>query len=161
MAERRSFSPPLSPKMEQIYQVLSALRRGIGGQLVLLTNGKGEVIAQTGVAEESIEEHLLPLLLEEASLTLRLGRNIGDGPGISLHHYEGEQRQIYVGIAGPEPLVLVVVSPHPPPRRLGIVWLFLRRSLQELKTLLEGASDREAGVLTMDQARALGLWPEE
>lgn len=160
MAERRLFPPPPSARMERVYQVLSTLRRGIGGQFVLLTNGKGEVIAQTGFVEGSIED-LLPLLLEEASLTLRVGRNIGDGTGISLHHYEGGQRQIYMGIAGPEPLVLVVVSQHPPPRRLGVVWLFLRRSLQELKTLLEGVSDAEAGVLTADQARALGLWSEE
>ncbi|RME32326.1 MAG: hypothetical protein D6793_11235 [Thermoflexia bacterium] len=161
MTERRSFSPGSSSRMERVYQILATLQRGIGGQWVLLANGKGDIIAQTGLMEESVEEHLLPLILEEASLTSRLERGLGDGTGISLHHYEGSRRQIYVGVISPEPLVLIVMSRQPPPRRLGVVWLFLRRSLQELRTLLENFPNPEAGILSAEQARALGFWSEE
>ncbi|MCS7281846.1 MAG: hypothetical protein RMK65_12720 [Anaerolineae bacterium] len=161
MTERRSLSPVPSARMERVYQILATLQRGIGGQCVLLANGQGNIIAQAGLTEEVVKEQLLPLILEEASITLQLGKNLGNGTGISLHHYEGDRRQIYVGIVSPESLVLVVMSRQPPPRRLGIIWLFLRRSLQELRALLEGIPDTEAGILTTDQARALGLWPEE
>lgn len=153
--------------METVQQSLATLQRGIGGECVLLADGQGEVIAQTGIAEDVLMEDLLPLFLEEAALTIRLGHSIGDGMGISLHHYEGNQRQIYVGVASQSRLLLIVVSRQPPPRRLGVIWLFLRRTLQELSRLLPppeeptARQDRRAGFLTPEQARALGLWPEE
>ncbi len=168
MSEGPLFSPRLSSGwMETVQQSLVALQRGIGGECVLLAGGQGEVIAQTGIPEDILMEDLLPLFLEEAALTVRLGGSIGDGTGISLHHYEGSQRQIYVGVASHSRLLLIVISRQPPPRRLGVVWLFLRRTLQELSRLLppheESAARqvRRAGSLTPEQARALGLWPEE
>lgn len=153
--------------METVQRSLATLQRGIGGECVLLADGQGEVIAQTGVVEDILMEDLLPIFLEEAALMVRLGHSVGDGTVISLHHYEGSQRQVYVGMASQSRLLLIVVSRQPPPRRLGLIWLFLRRTLQELSRLLplpEGPSarpGRRAGSLTPEQARALGLWPEE
>ncbi len=153
--------------METVQHSLATLQRGIGGECVLLASGHGEVIAQTGIAEDFLMEDLLPLFVEEASLTVRLGDSIGDGTGVSLHHYEGNQRQIYVGVASQSRLLLIVVSRQPPPRRLGVIWLFLRRTLHELSRLLPSPEEpaawqsRRTGSLTPEQARALGLWPEE
>lgn len=168
MSEKPLFPSRLSSGwMETVQQSLATLQRGIGGECVLLAGGQGEVIAQAGIAEDIAMEDLLPLFLEEASLTVRLGYSIGDGTGISLHHYEGSQRQVYVGVASQSRLLLIVVSRQPPPHRLGVIWLFLRRTLQELSRLLpppEGPSaqqDRRSGSLTPEQVRALGLWPEK
>jgi len=153
--------------MGTVQQALATLQRGIGGECVLLAGGQGEVIAQTGVAEGVMLEDLLPLFVEEAALTARLGNRMGDGTGISLHHYEGDHHQIYVGVAAHSRLMLIVVSRQPPPRRLGVIWLFLRRTLQELSRLMppleEPAARRStrASHLTPEQARALGLWLEE
>jgi hypothetical protein len=153
--------------METTQQTLATLQRGIGGECVLLANGRGEVIAQTGIAEEILIEDLLPVFLEEAALTVHLGHHIGDGTGISLHHYEGDRHQIYVGVAARYRLLLVVVSRQPPPRRLGVVWLFMRRTLHELSRLVPPLEEplehpgRMASSLTPEQARALGLWLEE
>ncbi len=168
MSEGPLFTSRLSSGwMETVQQSLATLQRGIGGECVLLAGRHGEVIAQTGIAEDLLMEDLLPLFAEEASLTARLGYSIGDGTGISLHHYEGSQRQIYVGVSSQSHLLLIVISRQPPPRRLGVIWLFLRRTLQELSRLLSPPEEpaarqgRMASPLTSEQARALGLWPEE
>lgn len=152
--------------MESVQRTLATLQRGVGGECVLLADERGEIIAQTGITEIAMEE-LLPLLLQETSLTHRLGRHIGDGTGISLHHYEGGRYQIYVGVAAHNSLLLIVVTRQPPPRRMGIVWLFLRRTLQQLGHLMpapEGIPATNAtktDFLTPEQAQALGIWPEE
>ncbi len=157
----------LSPGwMERVQQILATLQRGVGGECVLLANNRGEVVAQTGIAEEILTEKLLPLLVEETVLTRRLGHHIGDGAGISLHHYEGNLHQIFVGVAARNSLLLIVVTRQPPPRRLGIVWLFLRRTLQELIHLMPPLEEaeterRKTTSLTPEQARALGLWLDE
>lgn len=165
MSEVSVFSSILSPSwMEMVQQTLATLQRGVGGECVLLVNGRGEVIAQTGIAEEIVTEEILPLLMEEAALTHRLGHHIGDGTGISVHYYEGGPRQVYVGVAARPPLLVVVISRQPPPRRPGLVWLFLRRTLQALTRLIASPEDapvRKAGSLTPEQARALGLLLEE
>ncbi len=158
----------LSPGwMERVQQALATLQRGVGGECALLADGRGEVIAQTGIADEIVTEELLPLLLEETTLTHRLGRHIGNGTGISVHHYEGDRHQIYVGVAAHNSLLLIVVSHQPSPRRLGVVWLFLRRTLQELNRLIPSPEETSAqsikktNPLTPEQARALGVWRDE
>ncbi|MCS7178126.1 MAG: hypothetical protein RML46_12085 [Anaerolineae bacterium] len=168
MSEKELFPSRFSPGwMETVQQVLATLQRGVGGDCVLLAGGAGEIIAQTGITEDILLEDLLSLLLEEAALTARLGHRIGDGTGISLHHYEGGRHQVYVGIAAHNPLLLIVLSRQPPPRRLGVVWLFLRRTLQELSHLVPSPAEAQklagqrARLLTPEQARALGLWMEE
>lgn len=167
MSEGALFPSLFSPGwMELVQQTLATLQRGVGGECVVLVGGTGEVIAQTGSTDSVLLEDLLALLLEEATITAQVGRRLGNGTGISLHHYEGNQHQVYVGVSARNPLLLIVVSRQPPPRRLGVVWLFLRRTLQELGRLVPhpGEARRYIGrndSLTPEQARALGIWLEE
>lgn len=168
MSEEPLFPSLVSPGwMETIQQTLATLQRGIGGECVLLAREQGEMIAQSGIVEDFLVEDLLPILIEGAALTTRLGHHLGDGTGFSLHHFEGDRHQIYMGVAAHRRLLLIVVSRQPPPRRLGVIWLFLRRTLQELSRLLPPPEEPlaqpggRASPLTPEQARALGLLPEE
>ncbi|HIE37870.1 MAG TPA: response regulator [Anaerolineales bacterium] len=162
-------SPPFG-RAEAVRRALATLRRGTGARCALLVNREGRVIAQAGTVGGLPLAGLLSTLLEEASITARLNRHLEGGADVSLHHYEGRQHQVHAAIAIDAPFMLVLLSQQPPPRRSGVVWLFLRRTLEELRELLgmEGASAlsllSETGPLsslTPAQARALGLLSEE
>jgi hypothetical protein len=136
----------------------------------LLTDAQGQVLAQAGLAKGVSVESVLPVLLEEASLTARLNDFLKEGVEVSLHHYEGGRCQVHAAVATDVPILLIVFSETISSSRAGIAWLFLRRAMQELRGLLgpDGAdglgtspSAASSGGLTLPQARALGLLPEE
>jgi two-component system response regulator (stage 0 sporulation protein F) len=157
-------------RAEAVQRILATLRQATGARYALLAGREGQVVAQTGIVEGLPVESILSVLMEEASITALLDHHLEGGADISLHHYEGEQYQVYAAVAATGPLLLVVLGQQPPPRRLGVVWLFLRRALREARALL---GKRETGPLsptggatgfgslTPDQVRALGLVPEE
>lgn len=154
---------------ETVRRALATLRRGTGARCALLADGKGRVIAQVGTAADLPLEEILSALAEGAAITTRLEHHLKGGADLSLHHYEGEQYQVYVAIAANVPLMLVLLNQQPLPRRSGIVWLFLRRTFQELRESLglePGggpsclAEAISLGSLTPAEARALGLLSE-
>lgn len=167
----RLYPLPQSSWVEEVQRLLATLQRGLGAQCVLLIDGEGRLLTRTGTAGSLSLEEVLPIIAEESALTARLNRSIEGGVGVSLHHYEGARYQVYTAVAADNPFLLVVLSPQSPPRRLGVTWLFLRRTLEELRGLLQaggvvGAGPAWAetvafGSLTPEQAQALGLVSEE
>jgi len=158
----------LPRRPETVRQALATLRRGTGVQCALLVDAEGRVMAQSGSVEGLALEEVLPILVQETTLTRRLDRLLAGGSEISLHHYEGSQYQIYAAVVT-APFLLVAVSQQGPPRRLGVLWLFLRRTIDELRRMLyAGGAARFAGdgsqivfgSLTSRQAQALGLLPD-
>lgn len=154
---------------EAVQQSLTTLWRMTGARWVALANGEGQVLAQTGSAEGLTPGTLLTALAEEAAITAGLERCLAERVNVSLHHYEGGQYQLFAAIAIDAPLMLLVLQRNPSSHP-GVVWLFLRRALQEVRGLLgvEGAirlvgpwGALPLGGLTPAQARALGLLPEE
>ena len=146
-----------------VQRALATLRRGAEARCALLVDGTGQVVAQAGTLD-GLPKTVLPLLVEEASITARLHRDLEGGAEVSLHHYEGSRYQVYTAVATDIPFLLIVLSQQTPLRRSGVVWLFLRRALQELRRLpwVEDSLEATAfGSLTPSQARALGLLPEE
>lgn len=159
----------LAGRAETVRRALATLRRGTGIQCALLVDGEGRVLAQSGSVDGLALEALLTALVDEASIVLHLDRDLPGGAEVGLHHYEGGQYQVFVAVTT-TPLLLVGVSQQPPPRRLGVIWLFLRRTVQELRELLAVehttrpsplAGEAALGSLTSHQAQALGLLMEE
>ncbi len=128
-------SPPLSGQIDAVHRALTALRRDTGAQCAMLADPEGRLIAQVGAADDLPLEEFLPILAEEVSISNRVGSLIGEGPGVSLHHYEGKRYQLYTAIL-PDTFLLTVLSRQPSPRRFGTAWLFLRRALRELRALM-------------------------
>jgi hypothetical protein len=155
-------------QVEAVQQSLTTLRRTIGARCVVLANGEGQPLVQVGSVQDLALAPLLAALAEEAAVTLGLDRCLAERVNVSLHHYEGSQYQLFAAVAVDSPLILLVLQQNPSTHP-GVVWLFLRRALQEVRGLLgvEGAirllgpwGTLPLGGLTEAQARALGLLPE-
>jgi CheY-like chemotaxis protein len=131
-----------SGRTEAVRRVLATLRQGTGARCALLVDTEGQVVAQAGTAEGLSLGTILPILVEEVSVTSRVDRRLEGGAEVSLHHYEGKRYQIYAAVATDTPFLLVALSSQASPRRSGVIWLFLRRTLQELRECLW---TREAG----------------
>jgi hypothetical protein len=154
---------------------LAALRRDTNAQCVFLIDREGGVLAEVGNVREDLLDEVLSTLAEEVSIAARLGRIWNDGAVLSLHHYEGGQYEVYAAAAADIPFLLVALTWQRAPAYSAVIWLFVRRTVQELRGLLraEGRVARRTGLgagsldeqleatsfgrLTQAQARALGL----
>ncbi len=152
-------------RAEALQRVLTALRRDTIAQCVLLADEDGRLVAEAGSARETLLDGVLPILAEEISVVARLGQKWNKGAVLSLHHYEGGQYEIYAASAADTPFVLVAVTWQRPPAYSGVIWLFVRRTMQELRWILRdddglAAEAVSVGGLTAAQAQALGLLAE-
>jgi|YNPNPStandDraft_1061719.scaffolds.fasta_scaffold39732_3 hypothetical protein len=130
-------------------------------QCVLLTDREGHVVAEAGSARGTPLQAVLPVLTEEVTLTARLAEAWGEPSVLGLHHFQGGQAEVYTASAADLPFLLVVVTWQRPVAYSGVVWLFVRRAMQELRWILRGDGGQPLLGLTPAQAHALGLFSDE
>ncbi|MBN1178842.1 MAG: hypothetical protein JXD18_06500 [Anaerolineae bacterium] len=157
-----------SRRSEALQRVLTALRRDTIAQCVLLVDQEGSLIAGAGGGQDRLLGGVLPILAGEIAVVSRLGQKWDEAAVISLHHYGGGDYEIYAASAADTPYLLVVVTGERPSAYSSVIWLFIRRTMQELRWILRNTDHAASGVdgaqiggLTATQARALGLLAEE
>jgi len=129
------FSP--SPGVAKALQrALATLRRDTTAQCVILTDGEGRVIAEAGGNRGGVLDDVLSILVREIAVTTSLRQSWDESPVLSLHHYEGGQYEIYAAAAADFPFLLVILTWRKAPAYSGVTWLFVRRTMQELRWLL-------------------------
>lgn len=146
---------------EPLRRALTTLRRDTMAQCVLLTDREGRVVAEAGSARGTPLRAVLPVLTEEVALTARLAGAWGEPAALGLHHFQGGQTEVYTASAADFPLLLVVATSQRPVAYSGVVWLFVRRAVQELRWILRGEGGQPLLGLTPAQAHALGLFSDE
>lgn len=157
----------LSPERIAVLQrALTALRRDTVAQCVLLADTEGRRVVQVGTVQPGVLDTVLPLLADEILVVSQLSEAWHDDHVLSLHHYEGNDFEVYAASAADTPLLLVLVVPQRPHVQSGVLWLFVRRAMQELRWVIrQGVSEESEpvplGSLTLAQARDLGLLGDE
>lgn len=126
---------PLSAA-DQVQQILSTLRRNTTARGVLLVDEMGQIVAEAGTAARRALHPALPALVEEIRVTRELGTLWDRESTLSLHYYEGAEGQVYAAAGGQFPYLLVVMTRRQGLPPSGVTWLFVRRALQELRSLL-------------------------
>jgi hypothetical protein len=149
-----------------LQRALTALRRDTVAQCVLLADTEGRRVVQVGTVKPGVLDTVLPLLADEIVVVSRLSEAWHEDQVLSLHHYEGNDVEVYAASAADMPLLLVLVVPQRPRVQSGVLWLFVRRAMQELRWVVrQGLTDEgEAtplGSLSLAEARDLGLLGEE
>ena len=112
------------------------MRRATGAQCVVLADEQGRQLARVGNATSVPLDTALTMLVDEARMTTLVSGYLNDAVEISLHHYEGKQFRIYTAVATGGPFLLMVMDRQSSLRHSGVVWLFLRRALHELRGTL-------------------------
>ncbi len=147
-----------------LQRALTALRRDTVAQCVLLADTEGRRVVQVGTVKPGVLDTVLPLLADEIVVVSRLSEAWHEDQVLSLHHYEGNDVEVYAASAADMPLLLVLVVPQRPRVQSGVLWLFVRRAMQELRWVVRQGLMGEAaplGSLTLAEARDLGLLGEE
>ena len=119
--------------------MLAVLRRNTTAQGVLLIDEGGQVVAEAGKGPEERLGTVLPVLADQIGVTQRLEGGWAEEPVFSLHFFEGDGGQIYAAAGSGFPYLLVVFTTRQGLPPSGVTWLFVRRALQELRTLLRSS----------------------
>ena len=160
---------------DALQRALAALRRDADAQCVLLSDADGSVVAQVGGASGLPVDAVLPALASGIPTSASLADAWDEDVVLSLHHFEVGEHGIYTATSSDLPYLLVSLGWARAPAYSGVLWLFVRRTMQELRGILgagglvvseatTNADDDQPvslGDLTADQARAMGLVADE
>ncbi|HLF29099.1 MAG TPA: response regulator [Anaerolineae bacterium] len=122
-------------RLDRIAQRLSDLRFEVGAQCILLANAKGALLTEVGLTEG-----LTPALLTElmgggfASL-FEVARHLHEGRAFNLTYHEGVRYDIYAANVGDHLFLTLVFDRRQGASRIGMVWLYTKRAIQDLLDL--------------------------
>jgi len=138
--------PPPAPRVtltpaqqEAVRRALRDLVASIGPQLALMVSVAGEVL----LAEGSAGDMPIPALAAQMASGLAgiggLARLLKDDRFLGLSLFSGSRYDLYAFTVTPTTVLLLIFDKMVVESKLGSVWLYTRRVVEELRTALEKA----------------------
>ncbi len=124
---------------EAIAQQLDRLRYDIGALCIFLADMQGQRLVEVGVTEELDAATLLSLLACGFATTGELARQFGSGQAVNLNFHEGTRYEIYSANVGDNLFLAIIYDRRIQTSRIGIVWLYTRRTIERLLAILSTA----------------------
>jgi predicted regulator of Ras-like GTPase activity (Roadblock/LC7/MglB family) len=121
----------LTDKLEAILEQLQAK---LPGTALLLTDVGGRLLSSRGVQRRYDPVSLAALVAGNMAATTEIARQIGEHQPFQLIFHEGDENNIYLSEIGGSFLLVVVFDQS---LQLGIVRLFTRQAVKELRPLVE------------------------
>ena len=115
---------------------LEELRREIGAQCLLAVNAIEELVAQTGVTTDLEIKPLLRLVSSEFPISTSMMHYLGGNQPSNLNYYEGANHDIYTANVHENLFLVLVFDRRVQASRIGIVWLYVRRAVENLRRLM-------------------------
>jgi CheY-like chemotaxis protein len=136
----RAVSPPLAPLSKAghaaIRKSIEALRQDTNARNVLLLDRSGELLAESGPRGEFDTGAFLAALGNTMVVTNAVSEILGDSSAFDLHFHEGEKYEIYSARVSPQVFLSLLLEREDTNGRIGMVWLYLRRAVTDLRQLL-------------------------
>jgi CheY-like chemotaxis protein len=126
---------------DSIIQQLESLRRDVGARCIFLADTQGQSLAKVGYSEGLAKSTLLALLAGGFATTGELARQFGNGEAANLNFHQGSRYEIYSSNVGDNLFISLVFEKTEQKSRIGLVWLFVRRTVEELLNTLSTAAD--------------------
>jgi len=128
-------------RFDEIARCLADLRFELGAQCILLADITGQMLAHVGVIEGIDLRVLLSLIGGSFATALELARHLEEEQALTLNYHEGRRLDIYSANVNEELFLVLLFDKQRQNSRIGMVWLYTRRTLQKLRALI-GSTDQ-------------------
>lgn len=123
-------------QFEEITKCLANLRFEVGAQCLLLADLAGQVVSVVGITEGLDTGTFIPLIADGFATTFKLAQYLRDREAFNLNFYEGKNYDIYSTSVGDNLFLTLVFDRRKQPSRIGMVWLYAKRTIQDLLGIL-------------------------
>lgn len=127
--------------LRAIRERMATLCLDAGAHGTLLFDESGKLLAESGQRGDFDTGAFLGLLGNAMAATQAVSNVLGDQRSIDLHFYEGKQYDIYTAHVSNQVFLSLLLNKQGNNSRIGMVWLYLRRAITDLRNLLANASD--------------------
>ncbi len=121
-----------SEQIDRIRQRLSDLRFEVGAQCILLADMPGRLLAEVGPADGITPPALTELMGSGFAPLFQVARHLHEGHTFNLTYHEGARYDIYAANVGDKLFVTLVFDRRQGASRIGMVWLYTKRAIQDL-----------------------------
>jgi CheY-like chemotaxis protein len=128
-------------RVEASNRALSSLRFEVGAQCVVLANMKGQIISEVGITQGLEIDTFVPLVADALATVSGMARHLRDEETFNLNFHEGKKYDVYYTRVGDDLLLALVFDRRKQPSRIGMVWLYVKRAIQDLLRATHGAED--------------------
>jgi len=112
---------------------LEELRREVGAQSVVACDGAGIVLAQVGIFNGVDPDSLFPLAADSFVASAQMGRLLGGAQTDNLIFHQGISHDVYLAGVHDNLFLVIVFDRLIQASRIGIVWLYTRRAIENLR----------------------------
>ena len=151
-AERPTLVVLSDEVFDEVIQHLEDLRFEISCRCIILSDMQGQLLTSVGDTSGLDTATLLALLSGGFVASTELARRFGDGKALNLNFHEGTRYEIYSANIGDDMFIAIVYDRTIQTSRIGIVWLYTRRLIEELTAVLTDAATNA----TVQQPHRLG-----
>ncbi len=126
----------IATELERAIQRLQDLRFEVGAQVVWLADQTGQVLAEAGMIERVVPAEMVELVNRSFDSSLQLVQRLREDRSFNLVYHEGTRFDIYSSNVDQDRFIVLVFDRRQGPNRIGIVWLYTKRAVQDLYNLL-------------------------
>lgn len=141
--------------LRAIQERLERLRADVDAVGTFLFDQSGQLLTQTEHLGEFDATAFRALLGNTMSAASELGHILQDDETFDLHFHEGKQYEVYAAQISQQIFLSVLIKRQGSASRIGMVWLYLRRAIAELRVLVKHARSTQATLF--DQELAAGV----
>jgi hypothetical protein len=126
----------IAADLERAIQRLQDLRFEVGAQVVWLADRAGQVLAEAGMIERVVPAEMVAEVNRSLDSSLQLVQQLREDRSFNLVYHEGTRFDIYSSNIDHNRFIVLVFDRRQGPNRIGIVWLYTKRAVQDLYNLL-------------------------
>jgi CheY-like chemotaxis protein len=123
-------------KLERLVQRLQDLRFEAGAQGVLLADISGRLLAEVGSDDGLEPAVLVEIVSHSIDSSLELVQHMREERASNLVYHEGVRFDLYSANIDQQLFIVLVFDRRQGLNRIGVVWLYTKRAIQELQSIL-------------------------